>query len=252
MSRSKVDFYALNMYPPLLILLAIPIKELLDTHNVRASYSWAYPWYLVVALTLLATLLLIFGKDFQFVRELHIPSVRVALIFLVVAFTLGLLIALSFVHGKVRLAFLGIALFMIVLFHTARAMSVAAFPSQSMQFAAETFNRVATPGAMLISDERPEFEHVAVLNFYAAQPVMLLRKPEGSILYFLTQDRQAVCVDDADVGRLHRQGRPMYLVGATAETKNRLSRLHVPFTVLSSAGSRSLFRLEPARTPGTP
>jgi hypothetical protein len=87
---------------------------------------------------------------------------------------------------------------------------------------------------------------VAVLNFYTAQPVLLLRKPAGSILSFLTQDRQVACLDDEDVVRLHRQGQVLYLVGETAETTTRLLRWHIPFTVLSSASTRSLFRLEPS------
>jgi len=244
LSQSKVDFYGLHSYPPLIILLSLPLRDLLGSKNLASPKSWAYPWMIVSALGLLSTLFLLLAKDQKLVHDLEIPSLGVALVFLIAAFALGLLIALGFLKGKVKLALLCIFLLMLIFFHSVRAMFVASFPNESMKFAADTFNEAAEREAILVSDERPEFEHVATLNFYTGRPVFLLRDNNGSILHFIQKDRQAMCFDETDLVRLCQEGHVVYLVGQTEKTQKRLSQLKLRSKILSSGGNRSLFRLE--------
>jgi hypothetical protein len=155
---------------------------------------------------------------------------------------LGLFIAFSFSGGRVKLALLGLAVFMVVLFYSSWAMYVAVFPKDSMKFAADSYNREAEPWTLLVTDERPEFEHSAVLNYYTRKPVFLLRNNSNSVLHFIQEDRQAMCLDEDDLVRLSRE-KVVYLVGETEETVARLARLELSYWVLADSGDRSLFRL---------
>jgi 4-amino-4-deoxy-L-arabinose transferase-like glycosyltransferase len=242
-SQSKTDFYGLEIYPPLIIFLSVLVKDLLGARAFSSPRSWAYPWFIVSALAFLTTLFLFFGREMKVVEDL-IPSLNVAFVFLIASLSLGLMVALSFLKGKVKSAFLGISVLMVILFYAVRTMYVVVFPYESMKFAADTFSRVAEQGSVLISDERPEFEHVATLNFYTEQQTFLLRDNKGSILYFIEKDREALCLDETDLVKLSRQGLAVYLVGETEKTEKRLSRLKLPLKTLSSSGDRSLFLLE--------
>lgn len=248
LSQSKGDYYGLNSYPPLIILLSLPLRDLLGPKNFTSPRSWSYPWIIISVLALASTLFLLLAKDQKLVYDLGIPSVRGALVFFIAAFALGLVVALSFLKGKVKLALLGIFLVMVIFFYSVpKAGFVASFPNESMKFAADTFNKAAEQEAILVSDERPEFEHVATLNFYTGRPVFLLRDNDGSILHFIQKDRQAMCFDETDLVRLCQEGHAVYLVGQTEKTQKRLSRLKLRHEILSSGGHRSLFRLEFSR-----
>jgi hypothetical protein len=245
LSQSKGDYYGLNSYPPLIILLSLPLKDLLGPKNFTSPRSWSYPWIIISVLALASTLFLLLAKDQKLVYALGIPSLRGALVFFVAAFALGLLVALSFMKGKVKLALFGIFLVMLIFFYSVpKAGFVASFPNESMKFAVDTFNKVAEQDAILISDERPEFSHVSTLNFYTGRPVFLLRDNDGSLLHFIQKDIQAKCFDETDLVRLCREGHTVYLVGKTEKTEERLSRLKLRSRILSSGGNRSLFRLE--------
>ncbi len=242
-SRSKVDFYGLHSFPPLIVLLSPCVRDVLATRRFVASRSWSYPWFLVAFLAFVSLALLLSPQGRHAVRAFDIPSPHVALFFLFTALILGISIALSFLKEKVHWAFFGMFLFVVSLFFSTKSMFVADFPNDSMKFAADSFVAEAKPGALLISEEPPEFEHVASLNYYTGEPVLLLRDREGSILTFIQKDREALCLDEEDLKSLIYQRRTIYLVGKTEETQKRLFRLSVPFISISSSGKQSLFRL---------
>jgi len=246
LSRSKGDYYGLNIYPPLIILLSLPLMDLLGPRNFTSPRSWAYPWMIISALALVSTLFLLLAIDPKLAHNLGIPTLRGALTFFIAAFVLGLLVVLSFMKGKVKLALLGIFILMIIFFYSVpKAGFDASFPNESMKFAADTFNKVAEQDAILISDEGPEFSHVSTLNFYTGRPAFLLKNNEGSLLLHLIQkDMQAMCIDETDLLRFCREGHAIYLAGQTEKTRERLSRLKLRYRILSSAGNRSLFQLE--------
>ena len=245
LSQSKGDYYGLHSYPPLIILLSLPLKDLLGPKNFTSPRSWSYPWIIISVLALASTLFLLLAKDQKLVYDLGIPSLRGALVFFIAVFALGFLVALSFMKGKVKLALLGIFLVMVIFFYSVpKAGFVASFPNESMKFAADTFNKVAEQDAIFVSDERPEFSHVSTLNFYTGRPVFLLRDTDGSLLHFIQKDIQAMCFDETGLVRLCREGHTVYLVGQTEKTEKRLSRLKLRSKILSSGGNRSLFRVE--------
>ena len=244
LSRSKGDHYGLNCYPPLIILLSLPFSDLLGAQKFTTSRPWSYPWLIVSVLSFSAAITLFFARDLRLIQDLGIPSLKVALIFLIALFLLSLWVAVSFVKGKVRLAFLGIGLIMVVFFNSMRISYLIDFPKDSMKFAADSFSRVAKPGAILISSEEDEFEHVATLTYYTGQPVFVLRNETNSILHFIQKDREAMCLDEADLERMVIQKPAVYLVGETEKTEQRLTRLKIPFEIASSAGGHSIFRLQ--------
>jgi hypothetical protein len=245
-SKCKGDHYGLNCYPPLIILLSLPFRDLLGAQEFTTSRSWSYSWLIVSVLSLSAAITLFFGRDLRLVQDLGIPSLKVALIFLIALFFLSLWVALSFMKGKVRLAFLGIGLIMVTFFNSTRIMYGINFPHESMKFAADTFNKIAKPGAVLISSEDDEFEHVATLTYYTGQPVFVLRNETHSILHFIQKDREAMCLDETVLERMILQKSAVYLAGETEKTERRLMRLKIPFEIASCSDGRSLFRLEAA------
>ncbi len=244
LSRSKGDYYGLHIYPPLIILLSLPLKDLLGPRKFTSPRSWAYPWILISVLAFALTLFLLLAKDPKLVYDLRIPTFRGALVYFIAVFALGLLVVISFMKGKVKLALLNIFLLMVIFFYSVpKAGFVASFPNESLKFAADTFNKVAEQGATLISEEGGEFSHVSTLNFYTGQPAFLLRKNEGSLLSFIQKDMEAMCLDETDLLKFCRERHAVYLVGRTENIQERLSRLKLRYKILSSGGNRSLFRL---------
>jgi 4-amino-4-deoxy-L-arabinose transferase-like glycosyltransferase len=246
LSRSKGDYYGLECYPPLVILLSLSLRDLLGPRRFTSPRSWSYPWFMISVFAALASLGLFFGKDLKLVQNLEIPSLKVGRIFLVTLCILGSFVAITFLKDRVRPALVGIFAIMVVFFFSTRAMHIIDYPQDSMKFAADIFNSAAEPDAVLISDERPEFGHIALLNFYIERPVYLLRDNEGSILHFIQRDKEAMCLDEADLLKMAEKGATVYLVGETAKTTKRLSGLNLGFEVLSSNADRSLFRLKPS------
>jgi len=242
LSRSKVDFYGLNSYPALTILLALVVRDVLGRRASSSSRTWAYPWLVIFIVAFLALLAVFVFPDQALVPIPEIASRRVALVFLAATCILGFGIALSFFTGRARLGFAGIALVMVVDFFCARAMFDAALPQRSMKFAAAPLSTLVREGDVVVSDEGPEFEHVATLNFYVGIPVFLLRNRETSILHFIQYDQRTLCLDEPDLVRLARAGRSIYLVGETQQTSDRLSRLGLTSEALAVSGDRTLFR----------
>ncbi len=241
LSKSKVDFYAMHLYLPLIVLLAREFKGVLYGEDNGTSGLWSYPWLVVGFMAVIAFVVLKMHENGQLVKSLDIPSVTVAYRFLASAAIFGFLIFFLWVRGRTRKAFIAIAIFMVVFFHFTERMFVAAFPADSMKFAADKYNEVANEKDILFTDEPPEFAHVAILPFYTGKSAYLLRDRSNSKLYFMLKDRMDLCYDEDKFKEKVAEKGKVYLVGKTAKTIVRLKRLGLKYQILKKSDGRALF-----------
>ncbi len=241
LSKSKVDFYGMHFYPPLLILLAAEFRETLLKGRGVSYRLWSYPWLLVSILAALSLVILKAHGSSQLIRELGISSLTVANEFLVTAVVLGFVIFLLWTKKKVRGAFTVLAIFMVFFFYFTEKMFVAAFPADSMKFAADKYNEVAQEKDLLFSDELPEFAHIAILPFYTGKRTYLLRDPKNSKLYFLQKDRMELCFDEDQFRKKVVERGKVYLVGKIKKTIKRLDKLGLAYRILARSDGKALF-----------
>jgi 4-amino-4-deoxy-L-arabinose transferase-like glycosyltransferase len=245
LSRSKVDAYGLQVYPPLLLAMAVPLADMLGERRFASSRAWALPWFLVTGLAIGSLAVLGLGRDSAFVAGLGIPSLELAIVFLAVTGLFGLGAALAFAVGRAGLALACIAVVCVVLFQVTRSTYEVQFPEESRKFAADRFNELARADAILVSAEPPEFEHVAVLAFYTRQRVPVLAASEGTRMTFLQRERQALILNEPELLDLAADRRDVFLVGEPALLEGRLERLGLRTETLDAAGGRVLYRLVP-------
>jgi len=154
---------------------------------------------------------------------------------------LGFLIFFCWTRKKTRHAFAVIAIYMIFFFYFTEKMFVAAYPDDSMKFAADKYNQVAKEGDILFSDELPEFAHIAILPYYTGKRAYLLRDQKNSKLYFLLKDRMELCFnEDQFKQKVVEQGK-IYLVGKTKKTIRRLGKLGLGYRILARSDGKALF-----------
>ncbi len=244
LSKSKVDFYCMHFYLPLIILLSRELDKLLSGKASASLKLWAYPWLLVSILAFFALLLLKQYESSELVKNLGIPSIKVAYQFLIVSAVIGFVIFYLWKMKYLRMAFAGIALFMVFLFYFTHNMFVAAYPSDSMKFAADKYNEVSGGKHMFFSDELPEFAHVAILPFYTGKPAYLLRDNRGSKLYFLLKDRMRLCFDEDQFKKKVFEQKKVFLVGKTKKTIERLRRLGLSYKVLARSDGKAFFEVD--------
>ena len=243
LSRSKVDFYGLEIYPPLLIGVAVPLADLLGERRFASGRRWALPWLGVSGVAATCLLVLLLARNADWFLALEIPSPPAAAVFLSSASVLGLGAGLAFLRERPRLALGAVALLCAVLFQVQRVTFEAGFEHSSMKFAADLLEGRLREGDLLISDERSEFEHVAALAWYTGRPVQMLRDRESSIMHFIEPDRNALCMDEPELVAEVCGGRTTYLVAETEPTPARLAELGLDGHSLGSASDRSLFAL---------
>lgn len=247
-SRSKVDFYGLEVYPPLLLAIAVTLMDLIRDGRFASRRAWAAPWWGAAAAAAVGLAVLVTNADADWVRDLGIPSIPVALMFLAAATLAGGAAALLFTRGRPALALLAVGSLCIVLFQVQRVTYRTGHDDASARFAADLYGRYARDGDVLVSDERPEFEHVAGLVFYTGRQVLILRDREDSIMHFIEPDRDALCIDEAALRRLAAGGHRIFLLGDSDAIPPRLADLGLASTVLGSGGDRSLFMIGSAPT----
>jgi hypothetical protein len=245
-SRSKVDFYGLEVYPALLLAVAVAAMDLLRGGPFASPRAWAAPWWGVAAVAGVGFLVLLTQADSPWVRDLGIPSIPVALLFLGAACAAGLAAAVCFARRRPALALVAVAGLSLVLFEVQRVTYAASYDDHSMKFAADLYNAHAAPGDLLVTDEPPEFEHAAILSFYTGQTVRILRDREGSIMHFIEPDRDALCIDEPQLQGL-AQAHTVFLVGDGDETPGRLADLGLSWSVLGTGADRALYRIGAAR-----
>jgi 4-amino-4-deoxy-L-arabinose transferase-like glycosyltransferase len=237
-SRSKGDYYGLQVYPPMVVLFAPFVRALLDGRSQFSPRAWAAPWLLVTVAA--AGIALWLGSAGG--REAHATApwmLGVVATVAVLAATAGG----SLLWGRVYLAAFLVVALTLVLFAALHQRTVAAFPVNSMKFAADHFNTVTDPGAVLVTDERPdEYEHVAILPFYTHRPAYLLKNEGASILHFTDAAREAQCLDNDGLIKVVRE-RTVYLVGNADVMPPRLAALGLSATQVRRSGDRALFRL---------
>ncbi len=244
LSKSKVDFYCMHCYPPMLILLASELERLFSAKTTVSVKLWAYPWCLVSILALIALLFLKTHQGNGLIRDLDIPSLEIAYRFLIGSALLGFVIFWLFNARRPRSAFVAIAIFMAFLFVCTQRMFVAAYPEDSMKFAADTYNRVAEGRYVLFTDEPPEFAHVAILPFYTGKVAYLLRDRKGSKLYFYMKDRMRLCYDEDEFRKKVIEEKKVFLVGKIRKTVERLKRLGLGYRILAKSDAKAFFEVQ--------
>ncbi len=245
LSASKVDAYGLQVYPPVLLAMAVCLSDMLDQKRFSSERAWAMPWFLVTGLAIGSLAVLGLGRDSAFVAQLGIPSLELAIIFLAATGLFGLGAALAFAVGRAALALACIAVVCVVLFQVTRSTYRVQYAEESRKFAADRFNELAGDDALLVSVEPPEFEHVALLAFYVRAPVSVLAASEGSRMAFHQAERQALILDDAALSGLVAERREVFLVGEPEVLEGRLERLGLRAETLDAAGGRVVYRLAP-------
>lgn len=229
-SRSKVDFYGLQAYPPAILLLAVLMRRLLDGRSAVSAAAWAAPWVLVA---LVAAGLA--GAEWAS----HVPGGGLGLL-AVAMLALGTAGALA--TARPRLAAAAGAALMTLIAAGLSADAAARLPSHSVKFAADYLRREAGADAVVLAEEGAEFEHVAGLPYYLRRPVLVLKAEEGSLMHFVEADRQNQCVDALEIVTLVRR-RPVYVLGRTESVASRLSRLGLQAECAASSGDRTLCRV---------
>lgn len=247
LSKSKVDFYGLQSYPGFLLLVAwlwdkrmaggegAPSKTLLASTFLVSSVLAAGAWYVVT----------FHGKD-PFVVGLDLPKQKWMVdVFLEVAFVGNLFAGLLLVFDRPRTALLSISVMMTAFFAIQQVYFVERTPEVSMQFATQPYRAAMGPKTVLVTDERPEFAHIAILPFYTRQPCYMLKSLEGeSGLRFHERDpRRERVIDAVDLVRWVEEGRDVFLVGRTDVTEKHLRRFGFRFERVGMADRRAVYRI---------
>lgn len=241
-SRSKVDFYGLEIYPPLLVGLSAPLGDLLGEGRFASGRRWAWPWLGIGSVGGLSLVVLLVGWDSDALAALGIPSRPAAAVFLTAALVFGLAAGALFRRDRPRAALACAIVVCAVLFQVARVSHEKSFEGTALAFA-RLYEPLAREGDVLVSDERPEFEHVAALLFYTGRRALMLRDREGSIMHFIEPDRNALCIDEPELVALVRAGRRVYFVGAPEPSEARFAELGLPWQRLGAAGARGFYAL---------
>jgi 4-amino-4-deoxy-L-arabinose transferase-like glycosyltransferase len=239
-SRSKVDFYGLEIYPPLLIALSAPLGDLLGEARFASGRRWAWPWLGIGSAGGLALAALLVGWDSAVIRDLGIPSLPAAAVFLASAVVFGFAAGVLFRRNHPRAALACAVLVCAVLFQVARVSYVMGFEDSSLAFG-QVYAPLAREGDVLVSDERAEFEHVAGLVFYTGRQVLILRDREDSIMHFIEPDRDALCIDEPALAELVRSGRRVFYVGEPEPSEARFAERGLAWQRIGSGGERSFY-----------
>ncbi len=252
-SKSKVDFYGLQSYPGFLLLVTwlwdkrvqggehAPSKTLLASTFLVSAVLAAAAWYVFA----------FHGKD-SFVAQLDLPKQRWMVdVFLRVAFAGNLFAGLLLLLQRPRSALLSIALMMVSFFAIQQVYFVERTSSASMHFATQPYRAAMGPKTLLVTDERPEFAHLAVLPFYVnlgansgKHPAYMLRDVNGSALRFHDRNPQkSRVIDEIDLVRWVEDGRDVFLVGDPSQTGQRLRRLGFQAVRLGAGEDRAVYRI---------
>jgi 4-amino-4-deoxy-L-arabinose transferase-like glycosyltransferase len=240
LSRSKGDYYALQIFPGWCLLVAWLWNEALER---RVALRWLGAPWLVTGILALGVL----AADRLGLWVLPSSPGDFADHFVPVAAVGGLAIGGAAALGRQRLALAGIAVYMTIFFALFQGMYEERARDESMHFAAVAYRAEAPAGARIVSDERPEFAHVCSLAFYTDQPAWLVRDAQGSKLHFSFKEYDKRVIDEADLVRWVRQGTPVYAVGDLERWPARFARLGLRGTLRAEQGERGLFRVEEAR-----
>ncbi len=232
-SKNKVDFYGLHVYPGLTVVLSYEIKRLFEKRENLGL--WAYPWIFVFILSAISFFIIGIKPDL-----FDIPSVSVARFFLLISSFFGLFIFILLKKGRLKLSSFLISLYMLLFFLCTERMYIADFDNDSMKFATDVLKKVKKDYPIFCSN-LPEFSHVAIVNFYTGKKVYILRGKENLPGY---EERRRLYIDDKDFLRILEEKGKAFIIGDTEDVKERLRRLGLRYKILCSSSNRSLFLVQ--------
>lgn len=241
-SKSKVDFYSLHVYPPLIIVFSYELRSFLEEKN-RFLKLWAYPWLLLAIVGLFSFIFIYIRADSQFIKSLDIPSILWAKIFLFVSFIAGLTIWITFVKRRIIPGFCIIAFYMCFFFVCTEKMYIADFHKDSMKFAADIYNQIATEDALIFCSNLPEFAHIAIINFYTKKQAYILKSPDVDLPGF--QDRRKMYINENEFIRIVKKKKMVFLIGKTKAVKKRLKIMKLRYNLLATSNGRGIFMVLP-------
>ena len=238
LSKNKVDFYGLHVYPALIILLAYEMRSFFEKKNGLLKL-WAYPWLILAVIALVCFTFICIKPDSLFLKSIDIPSIFWAKIFLFGSVAMGLMIWVAFMKRKIELSFFIIALYMGFFFVCTKEMYRADFDKDSMKFATDIYNKMATRDAPIFCSNLPEFAHIAIINFYTKRIAYVL-KDAGDILPRL-QDRRKMYIDEDEFIRIVKEKKMAFLIGKTEVLERRLEKMKLRYNILGTSNGRAIF-----------
>ncbi len=236
-SKSKVDFYGMHVYPPLLILLSKEIRLFLEKKNTMLNL-WAYPWLIMAILAICSFVFLCVESDSSIIKSLDIPSLFWAKIFLIVSFLASFVIWTSLKKRLVGVSIFTVAAYMCFFFFCTEKMYVADFEKDSMKFAADIYNQMATDAPIFCTD-LPEFAHIATINFYTGKQAYILKMPEDELPAY--KDRRRMYIEAGDFLRILKDKKTAFVIGNTKHVDEYLSKLGLRHQLLGTSHNRGIF-----------
>ncbi len=241
-SRDKVDFYGMHVYPPLIIILSNEIRSCF-IKRYNSINLWAYPWLLVAVISIFSLAVLMFKESSNFIKFLDIPSILIARYFVLASFIFGIVIWLLFLRNSIIKAFFLIIIYMCIFFVCTKKMYLADFKKDSMKFAVDIYNQMGLYDAPIFCADLPEFAHVAIINFYLNKPVYILTKRGEDLPGF--KDREKMYIDERNFLKIVKRKKKVFLIGKTNELKKRLNNINLKYILLGSSDGRSIFLVLP-------
>ena len=237
-SKSKVDFYGMHVYPPLLISLSYEIKLFLKKRDGMLSL-WAYPWLILAILAICSLVFLCVKADSSTIKLLDIPSLFWAKIFLLGSFFAGSLMWISLRKRIFAISIPALITYMCFFFFCTEQMYIADFKKDSMKFAADVYNQMSTEDAPIFCADLPEFAHIATINFYTRKQAYILKMPDDEVPAY--EDRKKMYVEAKEFLRILKDKKVAFVIGNTKHVDEYLTALGVKHQLLCSSSDRGIF-----------
>ena len=122
-------------------------------------------------------------------------------------------------------------------------MYLADFNKDSMKFATDIYNQIATEDAPIFCSNLPEFAHIATINFYTKKPAYILKGPEDDMPGL--QDRRKMYINEKEFIKIVEEKKIAFLIGKTENLKQRLETMEVNYTILGISNGRAIFLVSP-------
>ncbi len=244
-SKCKVDFYGLHVYPPLFIILSVAIKDMFISHKKITIKWWKYSWLLLSIIAISCYFILRLKNNMDLIASLNIPSIKIARQFLITSFVFTILMFFLLFNEKIKIFFFFLSFYMVSLFFFIKEMYIADYNKDSIKFAADIYNRYSNNKIddLILSEELPEFAHIAILPFYTGRPAYLLRNQKDSRLNFMQKERMKMCLDEKDFLSLVHKGIKIYFVGNIKKTEKRFKHMGIKYTIIGKNDDRALFKI---------
>lgn len=246
LSASKVDFYGLHSYPGLILLVAwLWDKQIAGGERAPSRVGMAMTFLVSGALAAASWCAVTFRPNAQWIRDLDLPPSDAVTRFLIIAMVGNFAAGVLLLKGRPRAALALITAMMLGFFAIAQVRFASLTEADSMHFATLDYRAAMGKGTVLVSDERPEFAHVAILPFYVKAPCYVLRNEKNSQLVFHDRDpRRHRVIDEAELVEWVHKGMIVFLVGEREKTEARLARLGLRYKQQSSTIDRAVYRID--------